>query len=151
MSEGAALKHTVTTYDLPGEMTGTGEIRNGFVHLRVVAGVEATASSPDTSTRRSSAPTSRAYVVPARRALRTSVARARTRSGGSAAGCRTDTGSPRQAPRSPSTSASGRPGARQLAHSRTATTGPDGPDATGTATNSGGSLATSRDPTNPAG
>ncbi|MFD9535055.1 PCC domain-containing protein [Streptomyces sp. NPDC060010] len=40
MPEGDALKDTITKYDLPGEMTGTGEIRNGFVHLHVVMGVE---------------------------------------------------------------------------------------------------------------
>ncbi|MET7607621.1 DUF296 domain-containing protein [Streptomyces avermitilis] len=40
MPEGDALKDTITKYDLPGEMTGTGEIRNGCVHLPVVMGVE---------------------------------------------------------------------------------------------------------------
>lgn len=40
MPEGDALEDTITKYDLPGEMTGTGEIRNGVVHLHVVMGVE---------------------------------------------------------------------------------------------------------------
>jgi uncharacterized protein len=40
MPEGDALKDNITKYDLPGEMTGTGEIRNGLVHLHVVMGVE---------------------------------------------------------------------------------------------------------------
>ncbi len=40
MPEGDALKDTITKYGLPGEMTGTGEIRHGFVHLHVVVGVE---------------------------------------------------------------------------------------------------------------
>ncbi|MBV9023104.1 MAG: DUF296 domain-containing protein [Streptomycetaceae bacterium] len=40
MPEGDALKDTITKYDLPGEMTGTSEIRNGFAHLHVVMGVE---------------------------------------------------------------------------------------------------------------
>jgi uncharacterized protein len=35
-----ALKDIITKYDLPGEMTGTGEIRNGFAHIHVVMGVE---------------------------------------------------------------------------------------------------------------
>ncbi|MGW4032807.1 PCC domain-containing protein [Streptomyces sp. NPDC004838] len=39
MPEDDALKDTITAYDLPGEMTGTGEIRNGLVHLHVVMGV----------------------------------------------------------------------------------------------------------------
>ncbi|WP_256096142.1 hypothetical protein [Streptomyces sp. LUP30] len=50
MPEGDALKDTVTKYDLPGEMTGTGEIRNGFAHIHVVMGVEgdrAIAPGPD--------------------------------------------------------------------------------------------------------
>lgn len=34
MPEGDALKDAITKYDLPGE------IRNGFVHLHVVMGVE---------------------------------------------------------------------------------------------------------------
>ncbi|MCX4740779.1 PCC domain-containing protein [Streptomyces antibioticus] len=40
MPEGDALKDDITKYDLPGEMTGTGEIRNGFAHIHVVMGVE---------------------------------------------------------------------------------------------------------------
>ncbi|RKN39784.1 PCC domain-containing protein [Streptomyces hoynatensis] len=40
MPAGDALKDDITTYDLPAEMTGTGEIKNGFVHLHVVMGVE---------------------------------------------------------------------------------------------------------------
>ncbi|MEU6231310.1 DUF296 domain-containing protein [Streptomyces sp. NPDC047042] len=40
MPEGDALKDNITKYDLPGEMTGTGEIRSGVVHLHVVMGVE---------------------------------------------------------------------------------------------------------------
>ncbi|MFJ9893607.1 PCC domain-containing protein [Streptomyces sp. NPDC091280] len=40
MPEGDALKDNITKYDRPGEMTGGGEIRNGFVHLHVVMGVE---------------------------------------------------------------------------------------------------------------
>ncbi|MFF0386927.1 PCC domain-containing protein [Streptomyces sp. NPDC004286] len=39
MPEDDALKDTITEYDLPGEMTGTGEFRNGFAHLHVVMGV----------------------------------------------------------------------------------------------------------------
>jgi predicted DNA-binding protein with PD1-like motif len=35
-----ALKDTVTTYELPAEMSGTGEIRNGFAHIHAVMGVE---------------------------------------------------------------------------------------------------------------
>jgi predicted DNA-binding protein with PD1-like motif len=34
-----ALKDDITTYNLPAEMTGTGEIRSGFVHIHVVMGV----------------------------------------------------------------------------------------------------------------
>lgn len=40
MSEGDALKDTITKYRLPGEMTGSGEIRNGSAHVHVVMGVE---------------------------------------------------------------------------------------------------------------
>ncbi|MFD4790781.1 PCC domain-containing protein [Streptomyces sp. NPDC058459] len=40
MPESDALKDNITKYDLPGEMTGTGEIRNGFAHIHVVMGVE---------------------------------------------------------------------------------------------------------------
>ncbi|MGK5627938.1 PCC domain-containing protein [Streptomyces sp. URMC 123] len=40
MSADDALKDNVTTYDLPGEMSGNGEICNGSVHLHVVMGVE---------------------------------------------------------------------------------------------------------------
>lgn len=35
-----ALKDNITGYDLPAEMTGTGEIRNGFAHVHAVMGVE---------------------------------------------------------------------------------------------------------------
>ncbi|GAA1922772.1 hypothetical protein GCM10009716_34060 [Streptomyces sodiiphilus] len=35
-----ALKDNITSYSLPAEMTGTGEIKNGFVHIHVVMGVE---------------------------------------------------------------------------------------------------------------
>ncbi len=40
MPAGDALKDTITKYDQPAEMTGTGEIRNGFAHIHVVMGVE---------------------------------------------------------------------------------------------------------------
>lgn len=40
MPVGDALTDTITAYDLPGEMTGGGEIRGGLVHLHVVMGVE---------------------------------------------------------------------------------------------------------------
>ncbi|MFE0423806.1 PCC domain-containing protein [Streptomyces sp. NPDC058953] len=40
MPEGDALKDDITSYDLPAEMTGTGEIRNGFAHVHAVMGVE---------------------------------------------------------------------------------------------------------------
>ncbi|MGC0400346.1 putative DNA-binding protein with PD1-like motif [Streptomyces sp. SAI-126] len=46
MPEGDALKDNITKYDLPGEMTGTGEIRNGLVHLHVVMGVEGDRAIP---------------------------------------------------------------------------------------------------------
>ncbi|QDY77986.1 PCC domain-containing protein [Streptomyces qinzhouensis] len=40
MPKGDALKDDITTYELPAEMTGTGEIRNGFAHIHTVMGVE---------------------------------------------------------------------------------------------------------------
>ncbi|MFI1829944.1 PCC domain-containing protein [Streptomyces sp. NPDC020412] len=40
MPEGDALKDDITKYELPAEMTGTGEIRNGFAHIHVVMAVE---------------------------------------------------------------------------------------------------------------
>ncbi|MEU5594783.1 hypothetical protein [Streptomyces sp. NPDC020298] len=52
MPEGDALKDIITKYDLPGELTGAGEIRNGFVHLHVVLGVDgdrAIAGPPESS------------------------------------------------------------------------------------------------------
>ncbi|MFD5745911.1 hypothetical protein [Streptomyces sp. NPDC127033] len=82
-----------------------------------------------------------------RAAALASAARVRTRSGGSTPVNRTGSASPRQTPHSPSRSASGRTGARQEEHSATA----GGGSPTGSAASSGGSLATSRDRTNPAG
>ncbi|MFJ2175721.1 hypothetical protein ACIOHE_22835 [Streptomyces sp. NPDC087851] len=82
-----------------------------------------------------------------RAAALASAARARTRSGANAPTGRTDATSPRQTPHSPSRRASGRPGARHVAHSTTPTTGSDG----SAAITSGGNLATSRDRTSPAG
>lgn len=35
-----ATADTITTYDLPGEMTATGEIVDGTVHVHAVMGVE---------------------------------------------------------------------------------------------------------------
>ncbi|MEU2995576.1 hypothetical protein ACPCAJ_34585 [Streptomyces griseoincarnatus] len=64
MPEGDALKDTTTKCDLPGAMTGTGEIRNGFAHLHVVMGVEGDRATAGHPTKRTSAPTSRAYVIP---------------------------------------------------------------------------------------
>ncbi|MFF3557489.1 PCC domain-containing protein [Streptomyces tsukubensis] len=40
MPKGDALKDDITSYELPAEMTGTGEIRNGFAHIHTVMGVE---------------------------------------------------------------------------------------------------------------
>jgi predicted DNA-binding protein with PD1-like motif len=35
-----ATKDTITQYDMPAEMTGTGEVVDGIVHLHVVMGIE---------------------------------------------------------------------------------------------------------------
>ncbi|MEU3601133.1 DUF296 domain-containing protein [Streptomyces sp. NPDC006798] len=40
MPEGDALKDDISSYELPAEMSGTGEIRNGFAHIHAVMGVE---------------------------------------------------------------------------------------------------------------
>ncbi|MFG2618014.1 PCC domain-containing protein [Streptomyces sp. NPDC048507] len=40
MPKGDALADTITEYKQPGEMTGTGEIKNGFAHIHAVMGIE---------------------------------------------------------------------------------------------------------------
>ncbi|NUS74175.1 MAG: DUF296 domain-containing protein [Corynebacteriales bacterium] len=40
MPKGDARKDMITKHDVPAEMTGNGEIRDGVVHLHVVMGVE---------------------------------------------------------------------------------------------------------------
>ncbi|GAA2159500.1 PCC domain-containing protein [Glycomyces lechevalierae] len=40
MAAGDALKDIVTEYDQPGELTGTGEWRDGRAHVHVTCGIE---------------------------------------------------------------------------------------------------------------
>lgn len=40
MPKDDALADTITTYKQPAEMTGTGEIKNGFAHIHAVMGIE---------------------------------------------------------------------------------------------------------------
>ena len=40
MPRNDATRDTITRYDMPAEMTGTGDVTDGAVHLHVVMGVE---------------------------------------------------------------------------------------------------------------
>jgi predicted DNA-binding protein with PD1-like motif len=54
MSKDDATKDIITNYTVPAEMTGTGEITDGTVHIHAVMAIEVIKQSPGTSTRRQS-------------------------------------------------------------------------------------------------